>query len=48
MARALLRLAERWRPWRGYAALHLSLQAAAPSPAHRRIAETGNDPRRSA
>ncbi|HUF35071.1 MAG TPA: AlkA N-terminal domain-containing protein [Gemmatimonadales bacterium] len=47
-ARALLRLAERWRPWRGYAALHLSLQAAAGSPGHRRIAETGNDPRRSA
>lgn len=26
-AGALLRLAERWRPWRGYAALHLALAA---------------------
>jgi AraC family transcriptional regulator, regulatory protein of adaptative response / DNA-3-methyladenine glycosylase II len=27
-ARALLRIAERWRPWRGYAAAHLSLAVA--------------------
>jgi AraC family transcriptional regulator of adaptative response / DNA-3-methyladenine glycosylase II len=29
-ARALLHLAERWRPWRGYAAAHLSLLRPAP------------------
>jgi AraC family transcriptional regulator, regulatory protein of adaptative response / DNA-3-methyladenine glycosylase II len=31
-ARALLRLAERWRPWRAYAAAHLSLLSSAPAP----------------
>lgn len=30
-ARALLRVAERWRPWRGYAAAHLATVTAAPS-----------------
>ena len=29
-ARALLRLAERWRPWRGYAAAHLTQHVARP------------------
>lgn len=31
-ARALLRVAERWRPWRAYAAAHLSLRASAARP----------------
>ncbi len=29
-ARALLRIAERWQPWRGYAAAHLARQVARP------------------
>lgn len=45
--RALLRLAERWRPWRGYAALHLALRAAE-GPPGRPGADAGNEPRRSA
>jgi AraC family transcriptional regulator of adaptative response / DNA-3-methyladenine glycosylase II len=31
--RSLARHAERWRPWRAYAAMHLRLRAAAPAPA---------------